>query len=163
MLDFWRNTKIVSHPKRDWQALERKMGAGMSLEDAADACGIPQPEASEWAKTQLEDVSPTRVQLNAVAESALATAIEKLEAIVAEGPRFSSTEYSEEGKPVKSVTPQNTDLDAAKALATLAISALKVAGTAKGPAATVPPRGGKLSVQLDLWDSPGNWQLTKPE
>ncbi len=98
--------------------------------------------------------------MRAVAQNALTIAIEKLTEIVGEGPRHSSTEYSDEGKPTKTITPQNVDLDAAKALASLAVQALKLAGTGKGAESG---KGAKLSVQLDLWDNPGNWQLAKPK
>lgn len=100
--------------------------------------------------------------MRSVATASLKTALETLTKIVEEGPRYSETEYSEEGKPVKSVTPQNVDLDAAKALAVLAIQAIKISGAGKSaPAADAP--GGVKAAQPDLWDSKGNWDLKQPK
>lgn len=136
------------------------MSGGFAFADACDAMGIPLEEAQRWAEKRLLKGDATAYQLRAVGQRALAKALERLEAIVDEGPRYSETLYSETGKPTSSRTPISTDLDAAKTLAKLAMDTLKSSG-ASAPA--LPEgRGGKLSVQLDLWDNPGNWVLKKP-
>jgi hypothetical protein len=133
----------------------------MSLVDAAIACGIPQPEAETWLAEKRSNLGDAAVEMREVATAALTTAMKKLQDVVEDGPRESVTHYDEKtGKPTRSVTPQNVDVEAAKALAVLAVNALKLSAGAGGS------RSGEKDNQKsspDLWDAPGNWDLTKPE
>jgi hypothetical protein len=149
-------------PKRDYQALDRKLGKGMPLEEAAISVGIPLEEAQEYAGKRLRNVDARGYQLVAVASEALRAAMAKLTQVAEEGPRYAETEYNDEGKPIRSRTPHHTDVDAAKALAKIATDTLKLAAGVQ-IAERAAAGGAKVSVQLDLWDSPGNWTLKKPE
>lgn len=132
----------------------------MAFADACEAMGIPLEEAQSWAEKRLLNGDATSYQMRAVGQRALAKAVACLERLVDEGPRYSETTYDEKtGKPSSSRTPISTDLDAAKTLAKLASDSLKASGIAAPPPAG---KGARLSVQLDLWDNPGNWSLKKP-
>jgi hypothetical protein len=149
-------------PKRDWQALDRKLSAGLSLEEAAHLSGIPLEEAQRYVDKRLQNGDLETMQMRVVGRQALAKAVQHLTRIADDGPRYSETEYSAEGKPVRSRTPISSDVEAARMLAKLATDMMKLSGASSEKTA-MPGKGAKLSVQLDLWDNPGNWRLKKPE
>lgn len=115
----------------------------MTIDEAANLSGIPLEEALLYVDKRLAKGEATSYQLRVVGQNALRTAIEQLTAITKSDPRRGQHLHS-------------TDLDAAKALAKLALDAIKLSGTAK--AADNAPGGGKR----DLWDAPGSWDLRKP-
>ncbi len=146
----------------------------MQLDDAAIACGIPLEEAQLRAQKRLQNGDATNYQMRVAGQAAIAKAVETLTKIADEPPRERLEKLSraldeaterENGRTHMSerikVSLYNTDLDAAKALAKIGVDLVKLSGV--GPDRSKEGSGAKLSVQLDLWDNPGNWNLKKPE
>lgn len=164
--------KSLMEPKRDWQALDRKLASGMLLDDAASVCGIPLEEAQRYVDKRLQNGDDAKMQMRVIGTTALACAAKRLMEIASEPPRERMERLRRAFREVEGeaaaldnalnvkVTLYNTDLDAAKALAKLGVDLMKMAGPPPAPKSGA---GGKLSVQLDLWDNPGNWNLKKPE
>lgn len=146
----------VDAQPRDWQGLQRKISLGASLQDAADVCGIPLDEAIAYATKKLENRELVSFELKLIAEQSLAVALKTLVDIAQGGQRNSSEAIG----PGMTNYYVSDDLDAAKALAKVAIDALKLGF---GPRKEINVKAGKGSlIQMDLWDSPGPWQLKKP-
>lgn len=152
-------------PKRDWQSLDQKLRDGKPFSVAASEAGIPLEEAQEYADKRLQNRAGLSYKLVSAAEGALQTAMEKLTAIANEPPRDRIERLKKAADAVgmpehMKVTLYNTDLDAAKALATIAINVLKLGGGAATKEGGKRGEGG--AAQADLWDNPGNWNLSKP-
>jgi hypothetical protein len=126
------------------------LSEGAPLSIAIEALGITLEEAQTYIESRLQNVSVSTFALRETANGALTTAIEKLTKLAGEAPR--RTQFDQK--------LYNTDLDAAKALARIAIDALKVSGGTKDPA-----KQQSGSSQPDLWDvQRTNWDdLRKPE
>ncbi len=88
-------------------------------------------------------------ELKILAERMIKIGMTKLVEIAEAGPRYSD----------ELTTIVNSDLIAAQTLAKLGIDLVKLS-TAQNPEARGKILTGK--VQLDLWDSPGAWDLKKP-
>ncbi len=162
----WRIYQIVSEPKRDWQGLERKLGLGKPLAQACQETGIPLEEAATKLEIRLRnETGAIGFKLRSVAEGALQTAMSKLTAIVNEAPRerierLTKATKEAGGDASVKVTLYNTDLDAAKALAKIAIETLKLSGGARPPAKADSGKGG----QRDLFDATqSEWDLRELE
>jgi hypothetical protein len=169
--------------ERDWQGLERKLYNGWPLLEAARATGIPDEEAEEWAKENLEDKDFSSLQLRCTAESALKSSFQKLSEIMGAGIREEeifrinpfhiqqieeSEDLTDEEKefrksqlPLVKIKLAHTDLKAAETLAKLALDALKICKT--GNVEKLKAKG-KEPIQPDIWDSGGygNWELKDP-
>lgn len=149
----------------------------MAFDEAANLCGIPAEEAQLYVENRLAKGEATSYQLRAIAQGALQTSIARLTAIANEPPRermerlrssierdLQDPDSPEPFVTKLEITIGNTDLEAAKVLAQLAIAALRVSGSARAPLLQL-PAGGKDDGARDLWDekSQGNWDLSKPE
>lgn len=146
----------VDAPPRDWQGLQRKISLGASLQDAAEVSGIPLDEAIAYATKKLENRELVSFELKLIAEQSLAVALKTLVEIAQGGQRTSSESIG----PGMMSHQNSDDLEAAKTLAKVAIDALKLGF---GPRKEINVKAGKGSlIQMDLWDSPGPWQLKKP-
>lgn len=154
---------------RDWQGLERKIQTGKSVEQAALEAGIPLPEVYEHAKSRMAEGSATPFMLQLVAQRALFKAINRLEKIADDGERLTEVgadELDGEGGKGKRAlirlkkAVRDTDLKAAEKLADIAIAAFKIAAP-RAPLGGKAPgsRGMSVGVQLDLWDTAGNWDF----
>jgi hypothetical protein len=139
----WRSTISVAVPKPDWEGLERKLRTGMSLERAAEAMGIELRDAQEFVSKRLEDNKLDGVFLHLAAQDAIKVGLKTLKQIAKAGVR-------------SGLNTRDADLEAAKALVKFGLDAKKTPGAqlmrdGKG--------GARVSVQLDLWDTAGNWEL----
>lgn len=135
---------------RDWASLERKIRDGIPLRAAAKACGIPDEELIDLVGKKLLKPSEISFELKCLAEETLSIAVSKLKEIADAGPRMEDemTKYN------------NSDLAAAQTLAKIGMDVLKLS-VAQNPEAKS-ARGPVASVQLDLWDQAGAWELKKP-
>jgi hypothetical protein len=138
----WRYSPIVNERKRDWLALDRKLGLGCPFDVAANLSGIPLEEAQEYANSRLKNTDETTYQLRLVGQAALGTAIEQLTKLAKGGER-------------RGQHRRDTDLHAAQALAKLAIDSIKLSGV-------VVKKEVAVTAAVDLFDNPGNWVLKKP-
>jgi len=159
--------------KRDWQALALKLASGKSFEISCDEAGIPVDEAKKHFQERLEEISFYHIALNEISIEILKDADAKLKTIMDAGPRFSETQYNEDGRPTSSTTPLNVDLDAAKARARLAIDIRKLllqeskAPVTKEAAGALGNLGkGVGGFMRDLFDLQGGvagpWKLKNP-
>ena len=139
----------VEAPKRDWEGLARKIRNGMPIRQAIISCGIPEAEALEYVLKAMPKPTEISYELKLLAERALEVGVNKLVTIAEEGPRYSG----------QFETVNNSDLIAAQALAKLGVEVLKMS-VAQNP--EVKARTSKATLQLDLWDSQGAWELKKP-
>lgn len=122
------------------------MSKGVSLRAGAVLLGIPIPEAEEWAREKLLSLGVIQCEMHAVANEALKIAMQKLTAIANE--------------PTEDPRERTADLEAAKALARLAIEAMKLASANR---MAPPPSSGGAGPQINIWATPGNWNLTTPK
>jgi hypothetical protein len=119
------------------------------IREAAKACGIPEDELLQYVSENLQKPAEISYELKRLAEATLIKGIKKLKEIADDGPRMEDemTKYN------------NADLVAAQTLAKIGMDILKLSvshnpeGKAKSVGAT---------IQLDLWDQPGAWELKKP-
>lgn len=125
------------------------------MQEASEQLGIPVEEAIKIATDRLEKRDLVSFELKLVAEKSLQVALEKLITIAQGDQRISS----ESNGPGTLTSYNSDDLDAAKALAKLAIDALKLGF---GPPKVNVKTGKGSSVQLDLWDVYGPWSLKTP-
>lgn len=125
-------TISVEGPKRDWQALERKISEGISLEQAAVDAGIPVEEVYARVTEGLKRTDDLNWQLRIIGQGSLKTSLAKLTKLANGGERM--------GKDLES-----TDLLAAKELARLGMQAIKLS-----MAGQAPREGG--NGQKDLFD-----------
>lgn len=138
----------VETPKRDWQGLVRKISQGASLEDAADAMGIPIDEAITYAKEKLKTLDMASFELKLVAHESLQTGLRILKRIAEEGPRDAFQSH--------------TDLQAAMGLTKFSIEFLKLSRSySQEP--NDKGTGKKSFSPLDLFDIAGPWKLRKPD
>lgn len=145
----------------DWQSLERKLAAGMPLERAAEAVGVDIEEARRWARLELDQIDAEDVTLMKTANSMLQTGFRVLERIALAGQRESTVEEMDENGKTKQITKfSDADLDAAKELMRAALMVRKMLGPARG--AKTGPGGRIASVQLDIFDGKGPWDLETP-
>lgn len=129
-------------------ALERKIAAGWTLEEAATAAGVDIAEARTWAQGRLDGGKLDGVALHLSAHDAITTGLEILKKIAKAGPRF--------GDPTSTV--HSTDLDAAKVLLRYGLDARKLAA-----GSTKDPKAGSGGGQLDLFDVRGPWDVEDPQ
>lgn len=136
-------------PVRDWKSFDRKISRGMPLRQAIIAAGIPEAEALEHLSKTNPKPATISFELKLLAERVLKVGMNKLVEIAQAGPRYSD----------EMTTVVNSDLVAAQTLAKLGIEVLKMSVSQNPEAAT---RAKVATVQLDLWDSNGAWELKKP-
>lgn len=146
--------EIEISAKRDWASFEKKLKRGSALYDAASEAGIPIEEAFTYVSDKLAKSEATSYELKAVANHALAVALKTLVKVAEEGPREAYSETDDDGN-VRNITPLSTDLEASKALAKLAIDAIKVSNTIITKRELGQSGGGvsaTLGFSVDLWD-----------
>ncbi len=124
------------------------MSRGIPLKEAAVQCGIPEPELVEYLAKALSKPAEISLELRAMAQRAMENGIKKLEELAKEE-RINSEVSSY----------ANHDLVAAQTLAKLGFEILKLS-VAQNPESR--GKTASASIQLDLWDSPGAWDLKKP-
>lgn len=152
-------------PDFDWQSLERKLAAGMSLERAAELVGVDIEAARKWARETLDQQDAGDITMARTAGVMLERGFSKLSQIASEGRRLAAVEhFDDEGNHTKTERYSDADLDAAKALVTAAIAVRKLLGPAR---AAKTGRGASATIQLDLWDNrkpdmKGPWKLEDP-
>lgn len=137
----------------------------MSIEDSAIACGIPIEEVIERATGAMAVGEATQWQFLLVAQRAIACGLSTLEKIAKDGPRYEMSDggIDQHGMPVSPEKLHNTDLEAAKALATLGINAAKVAigfNIKTRQISNLKPVGGQANDLFDLL-APNPWDLKK--
>lgn len=132
-----------------------KISEGFSIHEAAEQLGIGLDEAVKIATETLEKRDLVSFELKLIAEKSLQVSLKKLMDIAEGDQRISSQSV---GK-LESTSYNSDDLEAAKALAKLAIDALKL-GFAP-PKVTVKTGKGS-NVQMDLFDVTGPWKLKTP-
>lgn len=141
------DTISVPGPKRDWQALERKISSGKTVEKAASEAGIPLEEVFAYINNRLDKVDTINFQLRLISQKALKKSLDALEEIVDEGGRH----YGVGGGDA-------TDLKAAQTLAKIALDSLKI--SQKGEA----PRKPEDKPPSDIFDlRPNPWVLNEIE
>lgn len=128
----------------------------MPLDQAATLVGIPIEEASEYARKRLESGELDAVSLHLSAHDAMMTGLDVLKRIARESPRERIEEIGRKHEG-KKVVVSHTDLEAAQTLVKFALEAKKILRTSVGKPEQRSGRG--MSVQLDLWDNLGNWEL----
>lgn len=135
----------------------------MAVPVAAEVMGIPLEEVYEYGLKRIEKPETVSFELKLMAETSLKVALKTLTKVAAEGPRQrSETFYDEDtGKPIKSVTYSDADVEAAQILVRLAVEALKLSFPRPSSSLTAKGKSGGM-IQFDLWDSPGPWDLKKP-
>lgn len=118
----------------------------MPLDQAATLVGIPVEEASEYARKRLEGGELDAVSLHLSAHDALQTGLEVLKKIAkGEGQRLPAN-------------AKRSDLEAAQTLVKFALEAKKILRS--GGVGPQQPGQRGVRVQLDLWDTKGNWELS---
>lgn len=128
--------------EKKWQELARKISQGHSLSDAAEQLGIPEEDAIKHASEQIQHVESLGFEMRQVAYGCLKESLAILKAVANEGPR--------------NIESSNCDVDAAKALARLAMDAIKMSKTIGND-----PKAGE-GAKKDLWDLLGSWRLKTP-
>lgn len=150
--------------KPDFGALSLKLASGKSFETACEEAGIEVAAAKVHFQARLEEVSYYHVALNEISIILIQKAAKKLQAVSDEGPRYAG----------ESETIHNTDVDAAKSLASLGLNirkllmqeskarVLKTSSDALGNSLT----HGVSGFMRDLFDlqggTEGNWRLLNP-
>lgn len=132
----------------DYRAIKRLVCRGSSLEDASEEVGVDVNAAERFIDDRLSGRKRGAVsfELKSVAEGALKTALNRLTLISEEGPRWSSEIQS----------PNNSDLDAAKSLARLAMDCLKLGYMYGFDSEKAKAAGSAMS------DLMGPWELKQP-
>lgn len=148
----------VSGKNRNWECLNRKISKGINLETAAEQAGIPLEEVFSYISGKLEEIDTFNFELKLIGKNAIKRGLTKLSKLAADGQRTrGTTDYDDEGKPVRSVTFGPDDLEAAKALAKLGIDALKLSRAKVA-------EDKKGAEQGDLFDAASDpWKLKKVE
>ncbi len=121
----------------------------MPLRDAIRVCGIPEAEALEYISRVNPKPAEISFELKVLAERMVRIGMTKLVAIAQAEPRYSD----------QFTTIVNSDLIAAQTLAKLGLEVLKMS-VAHNP--EIKARLPGATLQLDLWDSNGAWELKKP-
>lgn len=140
---------------RDWEGLGRKLRAGKSLDQAAAETGIPLDEVAKFFEDRAKATEHEVECFGMAADDAMKRGLRELRKIAKAGPRYSETEYSDEGKPMSSRTPISTDLEAAKLL-------LKFAENVKLKLRRNQAQAQVAKSQADLFDKAQPEQLYGP-
>jgi len=139
----------LPEPNRDYEGLTRKIRAGVPIREAAKACGIPEDELLQYISNNIQKPAEISYELKRLAEATLIKGIRKLKEIADDGPRMEDemTKYN------------NADLVAAQTLAKIGMDILKLS-VGSNPESR--QKAASATIQLDLWDQPGAWDLKKP-